>query len=112
MFTGVYPGAHGITGNNVFYPDREIARYYTEYHLDAVRAQLDKNFFSNDINPRNQTLYEYVQRAGGQSMVVHNMVTRGSLALKPDFDTLWSYQRNHSLAVDENSLWEANTFWA
>jgi hypothetical protein len=34
-------------------------------------------------------------------------VTRGSLAVKPDFDTLWSYQRNHSEAVDENSLWEA-----
>jgi len=107
MFTGVHPGVHGITGNNVFFRDREIARYYTEYHLDAIRAQLDKNFFSNDINPRIQTLHEYVQAAGGQSIVVHNMVTRGSLALKPDFDTLWSYQRNHSQAVDENSLWEA-----
>lgn len=107
MFTGLYPGAHGITGNSLFFRDREIARYYTEYHLDAVRVQLDKNFLSNDINPRIKTLHEYVQAAGGQSIVVHNMVTRGSLALKPDLDTLWSYQRNHSLAVDENSLWEA-----
>jgi hypothetical protein len=107
MFTGLYPGAHGITGNNLFFRDREIARYYTEYHLDAVRAQLDKNFLSNDINPHIKTLHEYVQAAGGQSIVVHNMVTRGSLAVKPDFDTLWSYQSNHSEAVDENSLWEA-----
>jgi arylsulfatase A-like enzyme len=107
MFTGLYPGAHGITGNTLFFRDREIARYYTEYHLDAVRAQLDKNFLSNDINPHIKTLHEYIQAAGGQSIVVHNMVTRGGLALKPDFDTLWSYQRNHSLAVDENSLWEA-----
>ncbi len=107
MFTGLYPGTHGITGNTLFFRDREIARYYTEYHLDAVRAQFDKNFLSNDINPHIKTLHEYVQAAGGQSIVVHNMVTRGGLALKPDFDTLWSYQRNHSMAVDENSLWEA-----
>jgi type I phosphodiesterase/nucleotide pyrophosphatase len=107
MFTGVYPGAHGITGNNLFFRDREIARYYTEYHLDALRAQLDKNFFSDDINLHIKTLHEYVKEAGGESIVVHNMVTRGSLAVKPDFDTLWSYQRNHSEAVDENSLWEA-----
>jgi type I phosphodiesterase/nucleotide pyrophosphatase len=107
MFTGVYPGAHGITGNNLFFRDRGIARYYTEYHLDALRAQVDKNFFSDDINQRTQTLHEYVNAAGGRSIVVHNMVTRGSLAVKPDFDTLWSYQRNHSEAVDENSLWEA-----
>ncbi len=114
MFTGLYPGAHGITGNNLFFRDREIARYYTEYHLDAVRAQLEKNFFSDDINPHIKTLHEYVNAAGGQSIVVHNMVARGGLRLKPDFDTLWSYQRNHSEAVDENSLWEAvhalNTF--
>lgn len=107
MFTGVHPGAHGITGNNLFFRDRGIARYYTEYHLDALRAQVDKNFFSDDINQRIKTLHEYVNAAGGQSIVVHNMVTRGSLAVKPDFDTLWSYQRNHSEAVDENSLWEA-----
>lgn len=107
MFTGLYPGAHGIAGNNLFFRDREIARYYTEYHLDAIRAQLDKNFFSNDINPNIKTLHEYVTAAGGESMVVHNMVTRGGIARKPDFDTLWSYQRNHSHAVDENSLWEA-----
>lgn len=107
MFTGVYPGAHGITGNNLFFRDREVARYYTEYHLDAVRVQLDKNFLSNDINSHIKTLYEYVQAAGGEGVVVHNMVTRGSLARKPDFDTLWSYQRNRSQAVDENALWEA-----
>ena len=106
MFTGVYPGAHGITGNNLFFRDRGIARYYTEYHLDAIRAQLEKNFFSDDINPNIKTLHEYVAEAGGQSLVIHNMVTRGGLARKPDFDTLWSYQRNRSHAVDENSLWE------
>ncbi len=83
MFTGLYPGAHGITGNTLFFRDRDIARYYTEYHLDAVRAQLDKNFLSNDINPHIKTLHEYIQAAGGQSIVVHNMVTRGGLALKP-----------------------------
>ena len=107
MFTGVYPGVHGITGNNLFFRNRGVARYYTEYHLDAVRVQLDKNFLSKDINPRIKTLYEYVQTGGGEGVVVHNMVTRGSLARKPDFDTLWSYQRNRSQAVDENALWEA-----
>lgn len=107
MFTGVYPGAHGITGNNVFFRDRGVARYYTEYHLDAIRAQLDKNFLSKDINAHTKTLHEFVEAAGGESIVVHNMVSRGSNLVKPDFDTLWSYQRNHSQAVDENTLWAA-----
>src|SRR5512132_3413420 len=79
MFTVVYPGAHGITGNNLFFRDRQIARYYTEYHLDAIRAQLEKNFFSSDINPRIRTLHEYVESAAGQSMVIHNMVVCGSM---------------------------------
>jgi arylsulfatase A-like enzyme len=107
VYTGVYPGAHGITGNNLFFRDRQVARYYTEYHLDAIRAQLEEDFFSDDINPHIPTLHEYVRDAGGRSIVVHNMLTRGSDAIKPDFDTLWNYQTNQSLAVDENALWEA-----
>jgi hypothetical protein len=107
MFTGVYPGAHGITGNNLFFRDRQIARYYTEYHLDAIRAQVDKDFLSDDLNPHIPTLHEYVRDARGKSVVIHQMVTRGSEAVKPDFDTLWNYQTNHSYAVDENALWEA-----
>ena len=46
MFTGVFPGAHGITGNSLFFRNREIARYYTEYHIDAVKAQLGDDFLS------------------------------------------------------------------
>ena len=107
VFTGVHPGAHGITGNNLFFRDRQLARYYTEYHLDAARAQLQKDFFSQDMNPGIPTLYEYVRDAGGRSVVIHNMLTRGSEAVKPDFDTLWNYRTNHSLAVDENALWAA-----
>ncbi len=107
MFTGVYPGAHGITGNNLFFRDRQIARYYTEYHLDAIRAQVDKDFVSDDLNPHIPTLHEYVRDAGGTSTVIHHMVTRGSEAVKPDFDTLWNYHTNQSHAVDENALWEA-----
>jgi arylsulfatase A-like enzyme len=107
MFTGVYPGAHGITGNNLFFRDRQIARYYTEYHVDAIRAQIDEDFVSDDINPHLPTLHEYVRRAGGNSVVIHHMVTRGGQAVKPDFDTLWNYHTNQSYAVDENSLWEA-----
>jgi arylsulfatase A-like enzyme len=107
LFTGVYPGAHGITGNNLFFRDREIARYYTEYHLDAIRAQVDKDFVSDDLNPHIPTLHEYVRDAGGTSLVIHHMVTRGSKAVKPDFDTLWNYHTNQSYAVDENSLWAA-----
>lgn len=106
MFTGVYPGAHGITGNTVFFRDREIVRYYSEYHLDTLRVQLEKDFFSNDLNTHLKTLYQYVGEESGQSIVVHNMVSRGSEARKPSFDTLWSYKKNQSRAVDENTLWE------
>ena len=108
MFTGVFPGAHGITGNSVFFREREVARYYTEYHIDAVKVQLGEDFLSDDMNKQVPTMYEYIGQSGGQSMVVHHMLTRGSgRAIKPDFDTLLSYTQNRSKAVDENALWEA-----
>ncbi len=108
-FTGVLPGAHGITGNSVFFRDRAVARYYTEYHLDAVKVQLAEDFLSNDINSQVKTLYEYIDQHGGQSIVVHHMLTRGSGsgAIPADLDTLLSYTQNRSRVVDENALWEA-----
>ena len=109
MFTGLFPGAHGITGNSLFFRDREVARFYTEYHIDAVKAQLGDDFLSDDINKEVKTIYEYVGLSGGQSTVVHHMLTRGSGqgAIKSDFDSLLSYQQNQSKAVDDNALWEA-----
>ncbi len=108
MFTGLFPGAHGITGNSLFFRERELARYYTEYHIDAVKVQLGKDFLSDDINSQVNTLYEYIGQNGGQSIVVHHMLTRGSgRAISPDLDTLLSYTQNRSKAVDENALWEA-----
>lgn len=109
MFTGLLPDAHGIAGNSLFSRDRKIARYYTEYHIDAVKAQLGDDFLTDDINDQVKTIYEYVGESGGQSSVVHHMLTRGSGqgAIRPDFDTLLSYQHNRSKAVDENALWEA-----
>ena len=109
MLTGVFPGTHGITGNSLFFRDREIARYYTEFHIDAVKVQLEKDFLAGDISDQVKTLYEYIDHAGGKSLVVHHMITRGSGkgARKADFDTLWNYQRNRSHAVDENTLWQA-----
>jgi len=109
MFTGVFPGAHGITGNSLFFRDRAVARYYTEYHLDAAKVQLQEDFLSDDMNGRLKTLYEYVGQHGGQSIVVHHMLTRGSGrgAINADFDTLLSYTQNRSTAVDDNALWEA-----
>ena len=109
MFTGVYPGAHGIAGNSLFFREREVARYYTEYHIDAVKVQLGNDFLSDDINGQVKTIYEYIGQGGGQSIVVHHMLTRGSGqgAIRSDFDTLLSYQQNRSNAVDENALWAA-----
>ena len=109
LFTGVFPGTHGITGNSLFFRDQQVARYYTEYHVDAVKVQFEKDFLSHDISDRVKTLYEYVAENGGDSLVIHHMITRGSGkgAHTPDFDTLWNYQRNHSQAVDENTLWQA-----
>jgi len=109
MFTGVFPGAHGITGNTLFFRERAVARYYTEYHLDAAKVQLAEDFLSDDMNSQVKTLYEYIAQRGGQSIVVHHMLTRGSGrgAINADFDTLLSYAQNRSTAVDENALWEA-----
>ena len=47
MFTGLFPGAHGITGNSLFFRERDVARYYTEYHIDAVKVHLGTDFFSD-----------------------------------------------------------------
>ncbi|MBA2252356.1 MAG: alkaline phosphatase family protein, partial [Nitrospirales bacterium] len=109
LFTGVFPGTHGITGNSLFFRRREVARYYAEFHIDAVKVQLEKDFLGGDISDQVKTLYEYVDQGGGQSLVVHHMIMRGSGkgARPADFDTLWNYQRNRSHAVDENALWEA-----
>src|SRR6185295_4974599 len=109
MFTGVFPGAHGITGNTLFFRERAVARYYTEYHLDAAKVQLAEDFLSDDMNSQVKTLYEYIAQRGGQSIVVHHMLTRGSGrgAINADFDTLLRYAQNRSTAVDENALWEA-----
>ena len=65
MFTGVFPGAHGITGNSVFFREREVARYYTEYHIDAVKVQLGEDFLSDDMNKQVPTIYEYIGQSGG-----------------------------------------------
>ena len=109
MFTGVFPGAHGITGNSLFFRERAVARYYTEYHLDAVKVQLAEDFLTDDMNGQVKTLYEYIGESGGQSLVVHHMLTRGSGrgAIHADHDTLLSYTQNRSTAVDENALWDA-----
>lgn len=107
MFTGVYPGAHGIVGNSTFFRDKQLARYYAEYHLDSVRVQLERDFLSRDIHEATKTIYEHIEKAGGRSIVVYNMVTRGSDPIKPDLDTLWHYRKNRSLAVDQNALWDA-----
>jgi len=78
MLTGVFPGTHGITGNSLFFRRREVARYYTEFHVDAVKVQLEKDFLSDDISDQVKTLYEYVDKGGGRSLVIHHMITRGS----------------------------------
>src|SRR5690349_14753186 len=46
MFTGVYPGTHGITGNSVFFRDRHVVRYYTDFHIDAVKVQLERDLLA------------------------------------------------------------------
>ena len=109
LFTGVFPGTHGITGNSLFFREREVARYYTEFHLDAIKVQLQKDFLSDDVNDQVKTIYEHIGQNGGQSLVVHHMFTRGSGrgAMSPDVDTLLNYIQNRSQAVDDNSLWAA-----
>ena len=109
MMTGVFPGTHGITGNSVFLRDRALTRHYAEYHMDALKVQLRKDYLGEDMNPHIPTLYEYINQANGKNLVVHHMVVRGAgkEVQRPDFDTLWNYHRNHSLAVDENTLWRA-----
>lgn len=111
IFTGVFPGAHGITGNMLFFKDKGEARYYTERDTDALRVQFDARFLSGDISNTVKTVYEVVDQAGGQSIVVHHMITRGATKghgnRSPQFATLVNYVADASLNFDRNAIWEA-----
>lgn len=67
MFSGLSLGLHGITGNSLFFREREVAMYYTEFHLDAVKVQLQKDFLSDDINGQVKMIYECIGKSGGQA---------------------------------------------
>jgi hypothetical protein len=121
--TGLYPGAHGITGNQIFFrksPERASsfdddsyipeARYYTEHHLDAVWVYWSA-LLNRDIYKTVPTLYEVVSEAGGQSLVVHHMVSRGVGTGNGDWrwptkSTLELYLNHEVERYDERSLHE------
>ncbi len=120
LVTGVYPGLHGITGNQLLFrtgppgPPRGKklasvqARYYSEAHIDAL-AVYWAHLLNDDISPLSPTIYDVVEAAKGQSLIVHHMISRGAKETDwryPSYDTVVMYIKHEVKAYDHQTLFE------
>lgn len=109
VFTGMFPGAHGITGNMLFFRDSAQARYYSERHLDAVLANTWPGYLASDMSEDVKTLYELVGERNGDSLVIHHMMGRGVPSDRhrlPSTTSLRAYLADESRNYDRNALFE------
>jgi hypothetical protein len=106
IFTGVFPGAHGITGNMLFFRESGEARYYGERHLDTVLVNSFVGLLDSDISDTVKTVYEVVRAGGGDSHVIHHMIGRGAERHPPRFGSLQAYSANASRNYDRNAIFE------
>ncbi|HEY3197756.1 MAG TPA: alkaline phosphatase family protein [Nitrospirales bacterium] len=120
LVTGVYPGLHGITGNQLLFrtgppakqdgkkPAPLQARYYGEAHMDALEVYW-AHLLNDDISPLSPTIYDVVQAANGQSLVVHHMISRGANDTDwryPSYDTAVLYMKHEVKEYDHRTLYE------
>ena len=120
LVTGVYPGLHGITGNQLLFrtgppglqQDKKLvsvqARYYAEAHVDAL-AVYWSHLLNDDISPLSPTIYDVVGAARGQSLIVHHMISRGAKDTDwryPSYDTMVMYIKDDVKAFDRKTLYE------
>lgn len=120
LITGVYPGLHGITGNQLLFrtgaPGQQQgkksaplqARYYSEAHIDAL-AVYWSHLLNDDISPLSPTIYDVVDAAKGQSLIVHHMISRGAKDTDwrfPSYDTAVMYLKHEVKAYDHRTLYE------
>lgn len=120
LVTGVYPGLHGITGNQLLFrtgpPEPKQgkksvsvqARYYAEANIDAL-AVYWAHLLNDDISTLSPTIYDVVEAAKGQSLIVHHMISRGAKDTDwryPSFDTVVMYLKNEVKDYDHQTLYE------
>ena len=120
LVTGVYPGLHGITGNQLLFrtgpPAKQEgkklasvqARYYAEAHMDAL-AVYWSHLLNDDISPLSPTIYDVVEAAKGQSLIVHHMISRGAKDTDwrfPSYDTAVMYLKHEVKDYDQRTLYE------
>jgi arylsulfatase A-like enzyme len=118
LVTGVYPGLHGITGNQLLFrkeagqpPGEQStpkARYYTEENIDAL-AVYWAHLLNDDIPIQSPTIYDVVAAAKGQSLIVHHMISRGAKDTDwryPSYETAVKYMKNDAEAYDHSTLYE------
>ena len=120
LVTGVYPGLHGITGNQLLFrtgppgpqQGKKLAsvqaRYYAEAHVDAL-AVYWSHLLNDDISPLSPTIYDVVEAAKGQSLIVHHMISRGAKDTDwryPSYDTMVMYIKDDVKAYDHRTLYE------
>ena len=119
LVTGVHPGLHGITGNQLLFrrggpgqpPAKNLAplaRYYTEENIDALAVYWG-HLLNDDISPLSPTIYDVVAAAKGQSLIVHHMISRGAKDTDwryPSYDTAVMYMKHDAKAYDHRTLYE------
>jgi len=120
LVTGVYPGLHGITGNQLLFrtgpPAKQEgkklasvqARYYAEAHMDALEVYW-AHLLNDDISLLSPTIYDVVDAAKGQSLIVHHMISRGAKDTDwryPSYDTMVLYIKHDVQKYDHRTLYE------
>jgi hypothetical protein len=89
IFTGLYPGQHGIAGNEFFdrfgRPSRSVPRFYAFDVGDALAVDDAVEVFTGAaglvgriLDPKLPTLYELATAHGLTSLVAYNMIARGA----------------------------------
>ncbi|MEM4202604.1 MAG: alkaline phosphatase family protein [Candidatus Methanomethylicaceae archaeon] len=89
IFTGVYPGAHGIVGNEWF--DRQSEDFINYMSLEGQMQIF--GFFSDPQGLANHhlkatTLYTAARQAGKRSLVGFNQYWKGAKNVRPDLELL------------------------
>jgi arylsulfatase A-like enzyme len=126
MFTGVWPGTHGILGNSWFdrYKSPPEFRYYTEaktavgiygyglfgWPTGILPKRPGMELANKDLNPNVKTIYQMAHDAGLSSWQLFNQFSRGvDKWIKPSRPAMLLFALCHEELV-HNKYWDRSTF--
>ena len=126
MFTGAWPGTHGILGNSWFdrYSKPTEFRYYTDaktalgnygfgmfgWPTIIMPQRPELQFANNDMNPEVMTVYDMANTKGLTSWNVFNQYSRGvDRWIKPSRPAMILFALCHEELL-HNKHWDRSTF--